>query len=116
MDAEKISECLRRSIAGFMYSSTPTHLAKSGVFAAYCAHRMIPVVSSHKRGSADGLQAGEHYWLVSKRKTQRHHNTGQNIADNAFAWYQTHSMSMNAEMYAACFNDVQRNQSVYECT
>ena len=37
------------------------YVAKSSVFAAYCAHGMCPVLISKNYGQADGLKAGVHY-------------------------------------------------------
>ncbi len=65
-------------------------LAKSGVFAAYCAHGVCPIVFHHGASRADGLLAGEQFAvdlpsLGDETVTAR-------IAQAAWRWYQTHTV------------------------
>ncbi len=91
----EISEILSTSIAGFLnyYSG---RLAKSTIFAAYCAHGLLPICHQ-PHPEIDGLQAGQHYWTLSSS------NDLQTIADHSYAWYQTHQLSTQAKTFADCF-------------
>ncbi|MCB0170535.1 MAG: glycosyltransferase family 1 protein [Anaerolineae bacterium] len=95
----EISILLSQAVAGF--TDYPTELlAKSSIFAAFCAHRVVPVISTRsKLCQADGLEAGTHYW---KPDVQDKHLTivnAQAIADKAFAWYQTHNLAAQAKTF-----------------
>ncbi len=108
--AAEISDILLNSLVGFFdypsgYLSKSTYLAKSTVFAAYCAHGLLPV-SARCSVPVDGIEAGKHYWMPNG------HTTGlkalvelQAIADNAHTWYQTHNLSVQAKTFAALLAD-----------
>jgi len=113
-EAASVSQCLLNSVAGFLGAPQPMYLAKSGIFAAYCAHRLIPIIASGDPVTADGLQPDRHYGMADQLMNEWSLDEAQMIANHAHAWYQTHSISVHAEMYAACFNDIQRSQRVYE--
>lgn len=99
--AQDISSLLLNSTAGFFDYHTE-FLAKSTIFAAYCAHKLLPVGVFYEGENVDGLEAGKHYWLGD-----RHHGTvslsaKQVVADNAYAWYQTHQVAVQAHAFRAC--------------
>ncbi len=96
----QIHDLLSSAVAGFFNYHTE-FLAKSTIFAAYCAHRLLPVGVCYK-GDLDGLQAGEHYWLGDAYEQTINLRTAQIIADNAYAWYQKHQLSVQARTFAAC--------------
>ncbi|MEH2160651.1 MAG: glycosyltransferase family 1 protein [Nostoc sp.] len=97
--AEEVSTLLLNSVTGFL--NYPTEfLAKSGVFAAYCAHRLLPIGTWYKGQNVDGLQAGEHYWLGDNYQHQMNLSAGQIVADNAYCWYQKHQLSVQAYTFA----------------
>ena len=110
LSAREISCHLSSSVVGF-FDYHPEFLAKSGIFAAYCAHKLLPVGVFYEGEDVDGLEAGKHYWVGD-----RHHGTmslsaGQLVADNAYAWYQTHQLSVVAGAFATClmseiYNDI----------
>ncbi len=98
--AAKISEILLNSQIGFINYS-PNSLAKSGVFAAYCAHGLLPVNTEQSTSPIDGIEPGKHYWFLNDQTAV--YKIGvelQAIADNAFAWYQTHNLSVHAKMFS----------------
>lgn len=100
--AADISEILSTSAAGFLHYD-PRRLAKSGVFAAYCAHGLLPINHQPSGQVMDGLEPGIHYWAVTTQSTPSSSaNLPQAIADNAFAWYQTHSLATQAQQFADC--------------
>jgi hypothetical protein len=99
--AQEISSLLSSSVAGFFDYSTE-YLAKSTIFAAYCAHGVIPVGVFYEGLNVDGLEAGKHYWLADRHQGSLNLLGGQVVADNAHAWYQTHQLSVQARTFATC--------------
>lgn len=96
--AEQISAILSDAIAGIV--SYPTALlAKSGIFAAYCSHGVLPIVLSPQIANQDGLEANRHYWWLPSPVP----DSIQAIATAAHHWYQTHSLQIQAERFARCF-------------
>ncbi|BAZ24820.1 hypothetical protein NIES4073_57200 [Kalymmatonema gypsitolerans NIES-4073] len=103
--AAEISNILLDSVAGFLNFPLPEFLAKSSIFAALCAHRLIPCMVSLTTVPIDGLQAGKHYWSTTyNQSNQLCLELGQAIADNAYAWYQTHNLSAQTKIFASCLN------------
>lgn len=97
----EVSQLLLDSVAGVI-DYPGAMLAKSTIFAAYCSHRMIPIVANNGDGQpADGLEAGTHYWLGSTPSEQLSLASGQVIAHDAFDWYQAHNLSVHARTLAA---------------
>ncbi len=99
LNAQAVSDIMAASLAGFS-DANPYFLGKSGVFAAYCAHGLLPINSSACAGVVDGLLGGEHYWAAG--------NEGlldivkaQMIADNAYKWYRGHDLAAHAAAFAA---------------
>jgi hypothetical protein len=104
MDTSDLSSLLSGSMAGFITYS-PESLAKSGVFASYCAHRLIPVVpampASHGRSEPDGIESGTHYHRVDGRQGGEGLKADtQSIADAAWEWYRGHSLKSIAQALA----------------
>ncbi|MEA5581246.1 glycosyltransferase family 1 protein [Nodularia harveyana UHCC-0300] len=96
--AEEVSNLLANSVVGFLnYPSE--YLTKSGIFAAYCSHRLLPIGVWYAGKDGDGLKAGKHYWLADKYESRMKLSEGQIIADHAFSWYQEHELSMQARMF-----------------
>jgi hypothetical protein len=93
-----VSELLLDSIAGVIDYPVAI-LGKSTIFAAYCSHRMIPIVATHGDATpADGLEAYSHYWLTSARSEQLNLDEGQDIANRALVWYRKHDLSTHAQV------------------
>lgn len=99
--AELVGRLLSNSVVGFL-DYPEMLLSKSSIFAAYCAHRVLPVIATYgdARG-ADGLEAGTHYWLSHFNVEDLTAEASQKIADNAFRWYQTHNLPKHAEVFAS---------------
>jgi hypothetical protein len=96
--AAEISALLSGAVAGFFDYHT-AYLAKSTIFAAYSAHRLIPVSASCDATQVDGLEAGKHFWTASPNEKTLSLEDGQKIADNAYAWYQTHRLSEHVKTF-----------------
>ncbi|MBW4432159.1 MAG: glycosyltransferase family 1 protein [Pelatocladus maniniholoensis HA4357-MV3] len=100
VEAAEVSKILLDSVAGFLNVPPPTHLAKSTIFAAYCVHKLIPCMTTSSKVPIDGLQGGKHYWSTGDQDRQLCLDLGQEIADNAYAWYQNHNLSTQAQIFA----------------
>lgn len=100
MSGPEVSEILLDSIAGVI-DYPADMLAKSTIFAAYCAHRMMPLVAGYGGAeTSDGLTLGAQYQLVNDlRKLDL--SSAQRIADNAYDWYQTHRLAIHTHRLAA---------------
>jgi len=99
-ESTEISKILLDSVAGFLNVPPPEYLAKSGIFAAYCAHKVICCMTSSSKVSIDGLLSGKHYWSTDNQDRQLCLDMGQKIADNAYAWYQNHNLFIQAKIFA----------------
>lgn len=97
--SEEISEILSTSIAGFLHYYSG-RLAKSTIFAAYCAHGLLPICH-RPHPVLDGLRAGQQYWTLDLSDSCS--NALQAVATAAYAWYQTHQLSAQAKAFADCF-------------
>ena len=97
---QTISHVLRNSIAGVLSFPPPTFLAKSTIFAAYCAHGLLPIHVVASTESVDGLVQNEHYWLADDLLVDLSMTRAQEIADTAHAWYQTHSLRVQGQQFA----------------
>lgn len=97
--ASEIGEILSHSLAGF-FCYPANFLAKSGIFAAYCAHGLLPVSSGCNALPADGIEPGKHY-LIPDDKTINWKDLVemQAIADNAYTWYHSHSLSVHTTTF-----------------
>jgi hypothetical protein len=101
LPGEAVSQLLSNSIAGFL-DYPEALLSKSGIFAAYCAHRVLPIIATYGEAEGtDGLEAGTHYWLSNFSIEDLTAETSQQIADNAFRWYQTHNLPKHSEVFAS---------------
>ncbi|MBW4462391.1 MAG: glycosyltransferase family 1 protein [Nodosilinea sp. WJT8-NPBG4] len=107
LPSEEISTILSNSIAGF-FSYHPAFLGKSTIFAAYCAHRIIPISATMTDLPEEGLQPGKHYALPAQYNTEKRDMAlMQAIADDAYAWYQMHSLSAQAKAYYTLLSDLE---------
>ncbi|NEO44551.1 glycosyltransferase family 1 protein [Moorena sp. SIO3I6] len=100
LSAIEISDILLHSLVGFFDYPTD-FLAKSTIFAAYCAHGLLPVSARCTRLPVDGIEPRKHYWIPDARGTGlKNVEEMQLIANNAHAWYQTHSLSVQAKTFS----------------
>lgn len=101
--ASEISSMMLNSRAGFFDYHTE-YLSKSTIFAAYCAHGLIPIGTFYSDIQVDGLEAGKHYWLADRSTGKLNLEIGQAIADRAYAWYQSHNLSAQAKLFFTYLN------------
>ncbi len=91
LPAAEASALFARSLAGFFSYPAP-YLGKSGTFAAYCAHRVVPVTFAGNVQAEDGLRAGVHYLEGTSDAADF-----AAVADAAHAWYHTHALQVHAD-------------------
>jgi hypothetical protein len=96
--AADIDRQFMRTAFGYL-AYPPNCLAKSGVFAGYSAHGVIPVIAQHFRGEFDGLQDGVH--LLSPRTAKSIEPAGlEQCSIAAWRWYAGHRLHDHAALYA----------------
>jgi len=92
-----VSELLQRARFGLV--AYPLDLiGKSGVFAAYAAHGVVPIVLSDKQGAFDGLQPARHF-LDGLRLGNGTEDLAS-IQRKLFTWYTSHSVKVQADFLA----------------
>lgn len=90
-----------RRMAKAMYGAVvykPSFVAKSGVFAAYCAHGMCPVLIANRYDEHDGLTANRQYARGFDAIAQRSHDPAA-IGQAALDWYAPHSAARHVESF-----------------
>lgn len=96
LPVHQISQYLSQALAGFL-TYDPRRLGKSGIFAAYCAHGVLPI--NHRATvPTDGLTAGVQYWVPSLNHPLGDRPNLQMISSQAHAWYQTHTLAQQAHL------------------
>ncbi|KAA6465384.1 hypothetical protein DYQ86_05445 [Acidobacteria bacterium AB60] len=96
--AGELGNLLSRIRFGFATTPAP-YLAKSGVFAGYCAHGTIPVIADPFVGTFDGLSDG--LQLISPKTVEAAGAGGfDRCSTAAWTWYRQHSVDAHAETYA----------------
>jgi hypothetical protein len=88
LEPEEVSKQLSNALFGIL-AYPVDYVAKSGVFAAYCAHGMCPVLISKRHEPVDGLVTGNHY-LAGLPVGAIQHSIVQNIGSASWDWYQPH--------------------------
>jgi Glycosyl transferase 4-like domain len=94
-----VSELLQRARFGFV-AYPLDFVAKSGVFAAYAAHGVVPIVLSDKQGTFDGLQPARHFLDGLRLGTSAGAEDLTSIQHQLFTWYTSHSLKVQAEFLA----------------
>jgi hypothetical protein len=95
--ANFISDLLATSQVGF-FDYNPDYLAKSTIFSAYCAHRILPINAQSNFRAIDGITAGKHYWSPVVGEL-RNGDQLQSIANNAYEWYSQHNLATQSETF-----------------
>lgn len=101
---DEIRKIFTDSVAGFM-DYNPEYLGKSTIFAAYCAHRLLPINAQGSTLVLDGIAAGKHYWVPSSHENDLEDELDlQKIADKSHFWYLPHCLSIQSKTFAEMFN------------
>jgi hypothetical protein len=99
--AAAISQLLADSLAGIVYSTDNGRLAKSGVFATYCAHGLVPIVTQEQSPVMDGLQAHTHFLFGGLQAQALSMERLQAIALDAHQWYNQHNQTNTVKAFAS---------------
>ena len=100
--ATEVAALLARAKYGFL-SYSPRYLAKSSIFAAYCAQGTVPVIATPFEGPIDGLSDGVH--VLSPKTAQEAVASGlDRCSIEARAWYDKHRVRAHAATYAQWLN------------
>jgi hypothetical protein len=99
LSAIEISQILQTSIAGLL-NYDANRLAKSSVFAAYCAHGLLPINANGTTSQQDGIAPGKHYWIVDEANASPNLVKLQKIASNAESWYKNHNLRAQSRIFA----------------
>jgi len=99
--AAQLSKLMLSAIAGFLCFPPPEYLAKSTIFATYCAHGLVPILATASPVPVDGLEASRHYWPADANIKELSLEKGNAIAHRAQAWYHNHCLSRQAEFFAS---------------
>jgi hypothetical protein len=97
LPASEVGTLLLASRAGFL-AYPPGFLPKSTVFAAYCAHGVVPICASSGRNGSGPLAPGEHY-LPPPPACPVGEPGLQAVADRARAWYLEHSLERQMKVF-----------------
>jgi hypothetical protein len=94
LPSAEVDALMAESLAGFV-AHPPRFLAKSTVFAAYCAHGMLPLCGAPAQNGVEG---------EVPRCWEPHHHAAtpeelQVFAGEARAWYRTHTAAVHAALY-----------------
>jgi hypothetical protein len=87
----EISRMLADALYGLL-TYPVEYVAKSGVFAAYSAHGICPVLISQQYPTADGLIPNQHY-VAGIPKTVCERSFATDIGEKAWHWYQPHQLA-----------------------
>ncbi|MEO1446843.1 MAG: hypothetical protein AAFV46_11550, partial [Cyanobacteria bacterium J06635_11] len=102
---ETVRELLLDSVAGLMdYSRFPGDLGKSSVFAAFCAHGVMPICTVYNPSEPDGVFADQQYVIAGSHLSDWSAQQRQTVATQAREWYSEHSLAINAQRFASHFS------------
>ncbi len=99
LNSEQVSNELLRARAGFFTCPAPA-LEKSGVYAAYAAHGLLPVTfSSNHAENADGLVQSRH-WVTADRARYVAADELETVTSSLKKWYAGHALEAQAKRFA----------------
>ena len=99
LSGQEISDLLLNCRAAYL-DYFDAHLAKSGIFAAYCAHGLLPVLRTDNRSEEDGLRSGVHYRHLGEAAALNPSRQSA-IAAAAGEWYQGHAIGPTSALFAS---------------
>jgi hypothetical protein len=98
LDEPELADVLSRTRYGFVYHAADC-LAKSSIFATYCAQGAVPVIATPFTGEVDGLRDGVHLLSHRTAKMARIGALDQ-YTTAARQWYSAHGIRVHAATYA----------------
>ncbi len=105
---ESVSELLQQAIAGWtLYDANL--LSKSGIFAAYCAHGLIPIVTSPQATRPIAGEEPPPYLLINSPQQVDGRLSDpalQLLADRANYWYHDHTLDRQAQVLSQMLREL----------
>jgi len=99
VSALEASRLLSRSRVGFL-DYFDGYLGKSGIFAAFCSHGVLPVLLASNSSEPDGLRENRHFLVASSLEHALPLPRQQAVAADALQWYSSHDLSKTATAIA----------------
>lgn len=100
-----VAYVLLNSRVGFFSHRTATNLEDSEIFAAYCAHGLLPIGLDGVPDAIGSLQLGTHYLQIPVPLAYTSEEKLQAIADRAHQWYRDHRWYQHARFFASLILD-----------
>jgi hypothetical protein len=100
LQASEVAKILQTSRFGVV-AYPKEYIAKSSVFASYCAFGLVPVLFSDDHSVHDGLKQFKHYLPMSVAKIDYSEIALTRIAREANDWYLKHSLTVHANAVAS---------------
>jgi len=98
--AAEVSEWMNSSMLGFI-CYTSDYLEKSGVFAAYAAHGLVPVLpNSCMLPDTCGVTPGHHFLSPAHLTGEQGDKLLENVSCAIFNWYQDHRSERQSDVFA----------------
>jgi hypothetical protein len=97
---EEVSRLLAESRAGFLDYPSDV-LGKSTVFAAYCAHGVVPIIAQRRGPGRDGLHEDVHFLLAGAGGgASPMQDVLASISAAAAGWYRGHALGVQAAAWS----------------
>jgi glycosyltransferase involved in cell wall biosynthesis len=98
LPASEVGEVMRDARFGFFTYPTP-YLGKSGIFAAYASHGLVPItVDENDETNEDQLRINDHFLTCGALAD---HTGGTSaVGELVHAWYMKHCLAVQAQNYA----------------
>ncbi len=98
----EISELLLTSFAGCLdYFRCPGGLGKSGVFSAYCAYGLVPILTEYDASEDDEIYINQNYLVLGSQLSDLSLDQLQAVAHKAHKWYQNHALPKIAKIFSS---------------
>lgn len=95
LPAAEVSTILGQARAGFL-GYFPGYLGKSTIFAAYCAHGLLPIFPEPNPSELDGVMHRIHYLTLDDLIEDCPLETIDSVVANSRQWYQRHDLAKAA--------------------
>jgi len=103
LPAAEASNLMLRSLAGFL-AYPVGFLPKSTVFAAYCAHGLVPVCAGQRNSAHNGAASGLSLWMPEDGRP----GELEQLAARAHLWYHEHSLDRQTGLLGSLLEDDSR--------
>jgi hypothetical protein len=94
LDGDQVSNLLAEAQYGVL-AYRGDALAKSSVFAAYCAHGVCPIVLANQAVTFDGLKCSLNF-LEGLPQGRRSTSAATAVGHSAWKWYQSHRVECHS--------------------